>query len=111
MKEDKDDKEEKEEKEESIKDYLVIILKESMKFALFGIVSLFSIGLISIYILLDIVKVDVDISGIIAGIIIVIFIVVVDQKKIHSSEKIADANRKMLIKIARTIGGKWIEKN
>jgi len=91
---------------ESVKSNIKIVWKESAKFALLGIVSLFSIGLLSGYILIYILKIDMEISALISGTITAITIFIIDEKKIHSVRKINDAHSK----IFKIIIKKWIIK-
>lgn len=86
----------KEAEKETIKDYLIISLKEMLKFALLGIIIFFSIGLLSIYILLEIFRVNVEIVGLISGTIVAITIFIIDIKKLHSTDKIHNANFKFI---------------
>lgn len=90
---------------ETAKDCLITIWKESLKFALLGIVSLFSIGLLSIWVLSELLKIDIEISAMIAGTITAIIIFIIDIKKIHSTNKIADANTKMTRIILKRLMG------
>lgn len=81
---------------ETIKSCLITILKESLKFALFGIVSFLLLGSLSAYMILYVFHTDVEISSAVAGVIIAIIVAVVGWKKFHISDKIVDNNRKIL---------------
>ena len=84
---------------DGIKDYVIVILKESAKFALLGIVSLLSIGILLGYLFIEILKIDINISGTIIGIITAVTIFVIDDKKLHSVSKIDDAHSKIFKRI------------
>lgn len=86
---------------ETIKDYLIIIMKETMKFVLFGISLFFLVGLSVSYVLIEILKIDMEISAIIAGAIAAITIVVFDDKKVHAVHKVNDAYFKILKRILK----------
>lgn len=88
---------------DGIKDYLIILLKEFAKFALLGIISLLSITLLLGYLLVYILKIDINISGVILGIINAITIFIIDDKKIHSVSKINDAHIKIFNRIIKKI--------
>ena len=86
-----------------VKDYLIILFKESAKFALLGIVSLLSMTLLLGYLLVEILKIDINISGVIIGIITAITIFIIDNKKIHSFDKINDAHVKLFKRIIKRV--------
>lgn len=81
---------------ETIKSCLITILKESLKFALFGIVLFLLLGSLSAYMILYVLHTDEEISSAVAGVIIAMIVVFVGWKKFHISDKIADNNRKIL---------------
>ncbi len=83
-------------KKETIKDYLIICFKEIIKFAIVGLISYLSIGSVSIYVLLEIFRVDVETTVRITAIIVAITIVIIDDKKLHSRDKIYNANFKIM---------------
>lgn len=85
----------------SIKENIIIILKESMKFALIGIALFLVIGTSIAYILLNIVGMDVEMAGILTGIVVAILIVTVDFKKMHTTDKITECNRRIARKILK----------
>ena len=70
-----------------IKNYIVTTTKESIKFAMLAMIIFFLIGVPMVYISVNILKMDENISGIIVGIITAIIIVIVDHKKKHSLSK------------------------
>ena len=88
---------------ESIKDNIITILKESMKFALIGIVLFLIIGTLLFYIFLDILKIEMEIAAMLIGIITAVLIVIIDDKKIHTVNKVAECNRRIFIRINEKI--------
>ncbi len=89
------------ENNKSIKTYMLIILKESMKFAMIGIILFFLIGVSILYLLLKI-GIDQEIAALATGFIIAICIVIIDVKRLHSTDKIAECNRRIISRIFRT---------
>lgn len=84
-----------------LKDYLIILLKESAKFAMLGIVSLLSIVVLLGYLFIYMLKIDADISGLILGIITAVTIFMIDHKKLHSVRKINEAHVKLFKRIIK----------
>lgn len=85
----------------SIKENIIIIFKESMKFALIGVTLFLVVGTSMAYILLEIVGMDVEMAGILTGIVTAVLIVAVDHKKIRSHDKIVMCNRRILRKVLK----------
>jgi len=85
----------------SIKENIIIVLKESMKFALIGVILFLVVGTSIAYILLEIIGMDVEVAGILTGIVTAILIVTVDHKKIHAHDKIVECNRRICRKILK----------
>lgn len=85
----------------SIKENIIIILKESMKFALVAVIVFLVVGILMIYILLEIVGIDIDVTVILTGIVTAVLIVTIDYKKMHTTEKIAECNRRIVRKILK----------
>lgn len=85
----------------SIRENIIIILKESMKFALIGVTLFLVVGMSIAYILLEIIGMDVEVTGILTGIITAVLIVAVDHKKIHAHDKIMECNRRIFKKILK----------
>ena len=85
----------------SIRENIIIILKESMKFALIGVTLFLVVGMSIAYILLEIIGMDVEVTGILTGIITAVLIVVIDDKKIHAHNKIVECNRRIFRKILK----------
>ena len=85
----------------SIRENIIIILKESMKFALIGVILFLVVGTSIAYILLEIIGMDVEMTGILTGIITAVLIVVIDDKKIHAHYKIVECNRRIFRKILK----------
>lgn len=85
----------------SIKENIIIMLKESMKFVLIGMIVFLVVGMSIAYILLYIVGMDVDVAGILAGIVTAILIITIDHKKIHAHDKILECHRRICRKILK----------
>lgn len=85
----------------SIKDDIIIILKASIKFALIGIILFLVVGTSLLYILIKFTEIDMEIAAIVTGFIVAILIVIVDEKKIHTTHKIAECNGRIIRKILR----------
>ncbi len=85
----------------SIKENIIIIFKESMKFALIGVALFLVVGTSIAYILLEIVGMDVEMTGILTGIIVAVLIVIVDLKKVHITNKITECNIRIVRKILK----------
>jgi hypothetical protein len=82
-----------------IKDDIIVILKECIKFALLAITLFFVIGVSLLYLFIRFTKIDQGIAAIITGVIVAILIVVVDMKKIHSSDIIIECTTRIARKI------------
>lgn len=87
----------------SIKDDIIIVIKESMKFALVGVTLLLVVGTSLLYIFLKFTRIDMEIAAMLTGIIVAIFIVVADEKKIHSNNKILECNRRIIKKVLKLV--------
>lgn len=87
----------------SIKDNIIIILKESMKFALIGIILITIVGTLLVYMLIEYIGIETEKAAILSGIITAILIVVIDEKKIHTVNKITECNRKILMNMSDKI--------
>lgn len=85
----------------SIKENIIIILKESMKFALMAVILFLVVGMSIAYILLYIVGMDIEVTGILVGMITAILIVIVDHKKLHITDKIVECNRRIVRKFLK----------
>ena len=85
----------------SIKENIIIVLKESMKFALVAVILFLVVGMSMAYILLYIVGMDVEMTGILTGIVVAILIVTVDYKKMHTTDKITECNMRIARKILK----------
>jgi membrane-associated phospholipid phosphatase len=85
----------------SIKENLIIIFKESMKFALISLILFLVVGMSIAYILLEIIGMGVGMTGILTGIVVAILIVIIDYKKTHTTDKIAECNRRIIRKILK----------
>lgn len=85
----------------SIKENIIIIFKESMKFALMAVILFLVVGMSIAYILLYIVGMDIEVTGILAGMITAILIVIIDYKKLHTTDKIVECNRRIVRKFLK----------
>ena len=85
----------------SIKDDMITIIKESIKFSLVGITLLLVVGTSLLYILLKFTEIDMEIAAILTGFAVAILIVTIDVKKIHTSDKIAECNRRIIRKVLK----------
>jgi ABC-type spermidine/putrescine transport system permease subunit I len=85
----------------AIKEDIITVFKESMKFALVGVILFLVIGMPIAYILLEIVGMDVEVTGILTGIVVAILIVTIDYKKMHITDKITECNRRIIRKILK----------
>lgn len=89
------------ENDRSIKDDVIIIIKESMKFALVGVTLLLVVGTSLLYILLKFTEIDIEVAAMLAGFVVAILIVIVDTKKIHVHDKIVECNRRIIRKVLK----------
>lgn len=89
------------ENDRSIKDDVIIIIKESMKFALVGITLLLVVGTSLLYILLKFTEIDMEVAAILTGFVVAILIVIIDTKKIHVNDKIVECNRRIIRKVLK----------
>ena len=80
---------------ETVKDCLKVMLKELLKFALFATTLFLFLGSLSVYMILYVLHTDPEISSLVAGAIIAVIICIVDWKRFHFSDRIADNNLKM----------------
>lgn len=87
----------------SIKENVIIVLKESMKFALVSVIVFLVIGMSMAYILLYIVGMDVEMTGILTGIIVAILIATIDLKKMHTTDKMTECNTRIARKILKIL--------
>jgi hypothetical protein len=85
----------------SIKNDIVIIAKESAKFALVAMILFFLVGPPLLYLFIRLSDMDTEMAAFLTGAIIAILIVVVDQKKIHTNDKIAECNRRIIRKVLK----------
>ena len=84
-----------------LKNHILVTTKESIKFALLAMAIFFLIGVPMVYISIEILKIEGEISGIIVGIITAIIIVVVDHKKIHCLSKMDNSRVEIFKKILK----------
>ncbi len=83
----------------SIKENIIIIFKESMKFVLLSLILFLTVGTSIAYIMLEIIGMEVEITGILTGIIVAILIVTIDFKKLHTTDKIAECNMRLVVQV------------
>lgn len=83
---------------DSIKDNLVTSLKETLKFALVALAIMWTLGALMIYLFIFVLNFNPDISALIAALITAILIFIVDEKKLHSYDKVHECNRKIIDK-------------
>ncbi len=86
----------------SIKDDIIVIIKESIKFALFAITLFLVVGTSLLYIFIKFTDIDTEIAALLTGVVVAIFIVIIDMKKIHTNEKIIECNRRIVKKVLNT---------
>lgn len=90
----------------SIKDEIIIVIKESLKFAFVAIIVFFVVGTLLLYLFIKFAKIDVGIAASLTGVIVAILIVVIDDKKIHVNDKIIESNRRIIRKVLKYKFGK-----
>ncbi len=87
------------ESNESIKKYIVIIIKESLKLALVAAALFFIVGISLGYILMVYLKIDMNIVTTLIAIIVSLSVVIVDDKRFHTYDKIIECNGKIVKKV------------
>jgi hypothetical protein len=92
----------------SITNDVITLLKESIKFSLIALVIFLIIGTSVAYILLEFVGASVDVAGILDGIVTAVFVVIIDFKKLHITDKMAECNRRIFKKVLKKILKMWI---
>jgi hypothetical protein len=85
----------------SVKDDIVAIIKECLKFSLVAIILLFVVGTPLLYLLTKLTQIDVEIAVILTGVVVAILIVIVDQKKLHVNDKVVECNRRLIRKVLK----------
>lgn len=85
----------------SIKDDVIVIIKESLKFAFVAITLFFTVGILLLYLFIKFTEIDMEIVAILTGAIVAVLIVVVDMKKTHTSDKMVECNRRIIRKVLR----------
>lgn len=83
----------------SIKEDIITILKESIKFALIVITLFFVVGAPLLYLFTKFTEIDVKIGATLTGAIVAILVAVIDMKKIHTNDKMIGCNRRIIRKI------------
>lgn len=85
----------------SIKDDIIAIIKESIKFALVAITLLFVVGMPLLYILTKFTEIDIEIAAFLSGGVVAILTTVIDHKKIHVNDKILECNKRIVRKVLK----------
>lgn len=85
----------------SIKDDVILIMKESIKFALVAITLLLVVGTLLLYLLTKFTELDVGIAATLTGVVVAILIVTIDMKKIHAYDKIVECNTRIIRKVLK----------
>lgn len=85
----------------SIKDDIIVIMKESTKFALVWITLFIVVGTSLLHLFLEFTEVDVEIAATLTGLIVAILTLVIDNKKIHAIDKIAECNKRIIEKVLK----------
>jgi hypothetical protein len=85
----------------SIKEDVITIAKESIKFALIAITLFFVVGAPLLYLFMEFTDIDMGIGAVLTGVIVAILIVVIDTKKVHTNDKIVVCNRRIIRKILK----------
>ena len=83
----------------SVKDDIAVIIKESIKFSLVATTLLLIVGTLLLYIFIKFTEIDVEMAAALTGVVVAILIVIVDIKKIHTTDKIAECNRRIIRKV------------
>jgi ABC-type Fe3+-siderophore transport system permease subunit len=90
----------------SIKDEIIIIIKESLKFAIVAVIVFFVLGTPLLYLFIKFAELDIGMAGFLTGAIVAILIVVIDEKKIHTNDKMVECNRRIIRKVLKYKFGK-----
>jgi hypothetical protein len=85
----------------SIKDDIIAVIEESIKFALLAIILLFVVGTPLLYLLIKFTKIDVEVAAMLTGVIVAVLIVVIDEKKIQAHDKTVECNRRIIRKVLK----------
>ena len=85
----------------SIKDEIMTIVKESMKFALVAITLFLGVGTSLLYLFIKFTDIDVEIAAMLTGVIVAILIVIIDMKKTHTTDKMTECNRRIIRKVLK----------
>lgn len=83
----------------SIKDDFISIMKEYIKFAVVAVILLFMIGAPLLFLFTTFTRIDKELAATLTGVVVAILIVVIEEKKIHTMDKIAECNRRIIRKI------------
>lgn len=83
----------------TVKEYLISNLKISLKMAIIGLILFFTEGVGTVYILMEYLRLDTVISGIIGAIIFSITLMFIDHKRFHYHERILENNKKLFRQI------------
>lgn len=89
------------ENNKSVKDDIITIVKESIKFALVGIALFLAIGTSLLYLFIKFTEIDMEIAAMFVGFVAAIVIIIVDDRKIHTVDKIAECNKRIVMKFLK----------
>lgn len=84
-----------------IKDDIIAVIKESIKFASVAIILLFVVGIPLLYLFIKFTELDIWMTAMLTGVIVAILIVVIDEKKIHANDKVVECNRRIIRKVLK----------
>lgn len=82
-----------------VKDDIVVIIKESIKFSLVAITMFLIVGTSLLYLFIRFTDVYAEIAAMLTGVVVAILIVIADMKKIHTTDKITECSRKIIEKV------------
>lgn len=87
----------------SIKDEIIIIIKESVKFAFVAIIVFFVVGTLLLYLFMKFTSLDMEMVAFLVGVVVAILIVFIDEKKIHTNDTMVKCNKRILRKVLKLI--------
>ncbi len=87
--------------ENSITYNIIISIKEILKFTLVAVISMWILGVLTLYFSMNIFKFDTEVSILITVIIVVISILIISEKILHTTEKIDECMMKIVDKLFR----------
>lgn len=87
--------------ENSIAYNLVIAIKEILKFTLIAVISMWILGVLTLYLFMDVLKFDTSMSVLITVVVVVVTIITINEKILHTTEKIDECMMKIVDKLFR----------